>query len=171
MKYLLKRYNKPILIRLFGELLVRTTEAMLAIIFIVHVNKALNGNVIVTMLLFGLQPLADIVFTLIAGGVTDKYGRKKIMLLGLLLQAFAVSGFAFAESVAFFALLYVANGIGRSLYIPAQRAQIADLTKEEQQAEIFAVLHTTGAIGSVIGPLIGAFFILVTLSIYLFCKV
>ncbi len=91
MKYLLKRYNKPILIRLFGELLVRTTEAMLAIIFIVHVNKALNGNVIVTMLLFGLQPLADIVFTLIAGGVTDKYGRKKIMLIGLLLQAFAVS--------------------------------------------------------------------------------
>ncbi|MFE6138256.1 MDR family MFS transporter [Bacillus sp. NPDC057893] len=158
MNHLLKRYNRPILIRLFGELLVRTTEAMLAIIFIVHVNKALNGNVIVTMLLFGLQPLADIVFTLIAGGVTDKYGRKKIMLLGLVLQAFAVSGFVFAESVAFFALLYVVNGIGRSLYIPAQRAQIADLTKEEQQAEIFAVLQTMGAIGSVIGPLIGAFF-------------
>ncbi|KFN03133.1 MFS transporter [Bacillus clarus] len=158
MNHLIKRYNKPILIRLFGELLTRTTEAMLAIIFIVHVNKALNGNVIVTMLLFGLQPLADIVFTLIAGGVTDKYGRKKIMLLGLLLQAFAISGFIFAQSVTFFALLYVVNGIGRSLYIPAQRAQIADLTKQEQQAEIFAVLQTMGAIGSVIGPLISAFF-------------
>ncbi|MDM5239559.1 MFS transporter [Bacillus cereus] len=158
MNQLITRYNKPILIRFFGELLVRTTEAMLAIIFIVHVNKALNGNIIVTMLLFGLQPLSDIVFTLIAGGVTDKYGRKKIMLIGLLLQAFAVSGFVFAESVIFFALLYIVNGIGRSLYIPAQRAQIADLTKKDQQAEIFAVLQTMGAIGSVIGPLIGAFF-------------
>ncbi|PEB50302.1 MFS transporter [Bacillus pseudomycoides] len=158
MNHLIKRYSKPIWIRLLGELLTRTTEAMLAIIFIVHVNHVLKGNVFLTMLLFGLQPLSDIVFTLFAGGVTDRYGRKKIMLLGLFFQVIAISGFVFAESVIFFALLYVLNGIGRSLYIPAQRAQIADLTKQEKQAEIFAVLQTVGAIGSVIGPLIGTFF-------------
>ncbi|HFK1720003.1 MULTISPECIES: MDR family MFS transporter [Bacillus] len=158
MNYLLLRYNKPIFIRLCGELLTRTTESMLAIIMIIHVNEMLNGNIIITMIIFGLQPLSDIVFTLIAGGVTDKYGRKKIMLLGLLLQAVAIGSFIFAQSVFIFALLYVMNGIGRSLYIPAQRAQIADLTKQKQQAEIFALLQTMGAIGFVIGPLIGTFF-------------
>lgn len=155
---LILRYNKPIIIRLCGELLTRTTESMLAIIMIIYVNKMLNGNIIITMLIFGLQPLSDIVFTLIAGGVTDKYGRKKIMLLGLLLQSVAIGNFVFAQSVFIFALLYVINGIGRSLYIPAQRAQIADLTKQKQQAEIFAILHTMAAIGSVIGPIIGAIF-------------
>ncbi|HDR6216198.1 MULTISPECIES: MFS transporter [Bacillus cereus group] len=158
MNYLLLRYNKPIFIRLCGELLTRTTESMLALIMIIYVNKMLNGNVIITMLIFGLQPLSDILFTLIAGGITDKYGRKKIMLLGLLLQGVAIGSFVFAQSVFIFALLYVINGIGRSLYIPAQRAQIADLTKQEQQAEIFALLQTMGAIGSVVGPLIGASF-------------
>ncbi|WP_459502992.1 MDR family MFS transporter [Bacillus sp. C1] len=158
MNNLIKRYSKPIWIRLLGELLTRTTEAMLAIIFIIHVNKALEGNVVLTMLLFGLQPLSDIVFTIIAGGITDKYGRKKMMLLGLFVQAIAIGGFIFAASVTFFALLYVMNGIGRSLYIPAQRAQIADLTAQEQQAEIFAVLQTVGAIGAVIGPFIGVLF-------------
>ncbi|PFJ38996.1 MFS transporter [Bacillus thuringiensis] len=158
MNYLLLRYNKPIFIRLCGELLTRTTESMLALIMIIHVNEMLNGNIIITMIIFGLQPLSDIVFTLIAGGVTDKYGRKKIMLLGLLLQAVAIGSFVFAQSVFIFALLYVMNGIGRSLYIPAQRAQIADLTKQKQQAEIFALLQTMGAIGFVIGPLIGTFF-------------
>ncbi|MDE7554314.1 MDR family MFS transporter [Bacillus tropicus] len=123
-----------------------------------YVNKMLNGNIIITMLIFGLQPLSDIVFTLIAGGVTDKYGRKKIMLLGLLLQGVAIGSFVFAQSVFIFALLYVINGVGRSLYIPAQRAQIADLTKQKQQAEIFALLHTMAAIGSVIGPIIGTIF-------------
>ncbi|MEN1937883.1 MFS transporter [Paenibacillus sp. 102] len=157
MNHFIKRYSKPIWIRLLGELLTRTTEAMLAIIFIIHVNKALEGNVILTMFLFGLQPLSDIVFTIVAGGVTDKYGRKKIMLLGLFVQAIAIGGFIFATSVPFFALLYVLNGIGRSLYIPAQRAQIADLTKQEQQAEIFAVLQSVGAVGAVIGPFISAF--------------
>ncbi|MBG9578711.1 MFS transporter, partial [Bacillus thuringiensis] len=90
MKNLLLRYNKPIIIRLCGELLTRTTESMLALIMIIYVNKMLNGNIIITMLIFGLQPLSDIVFTLIAGGITDKYGRKKIMLLGLLLQSIAI---------------------------------------------------------------------------------
>lgn len=80
------------------------------------------------------------------------------MLLGLLLQGVAIGSFIFAQSVFIFALLYVINGIGRSLYIPAQRAQIADLTKQGQQAEIFALLHTMAAIGSVIGPLIGSIF-------------
>lgn len=78
LNYLLLRYNKPIFIRLCGELLTRTTESMLAIIMIIYVNKMLNGNVIITMLIFGLQPLSDILFTLIAGGITDKYGRKKL---------------------------------------------------------------------------------------------
>lgn len=160
MNHLLLRYNKPIIIRLCGELLTRTTESMLAIIMIIYVNKMLNGNIIITMLIFGLQPLSDIVFTIIAGGVTDKYGRKKIMLLGLLLQGIAIGCFVFAQSVFIFALLYVINGVGRSLYIPAQRAQIADLTKQKQQAEIFALLHTMAAIGSVIGPLIGTIFYL-----------
>ncbi|TXR60947.1 MFS transporter [Bacillus sp. AY18-3] len=158
MNNLILRYNKPIIIRLCGELLTRTTESMLALIMIIYVNKMLNGNIIITMLIFGLQPLSDIVFTLIAGGVTDKYGRKKIMLLGLLLQGVAIGSFVFAQSVFIFALLYIINGVGRSLYIPAQRAQIADLTKQKQQAEIFALLHTMAAIGSVIGPIIGTIF-------------
>lgn len=158
MNNLLLRYNKPLIIRLSGELLTRTTESMLALIMIIYVNKMLNGNIIITMLIFGLQPLSDIVFTLLAGGITDKYGRKKIMLLGLLLQGIAIGSFIFAQSVFIFALLYVMNGVGRSLYIPAQRAQIADLTKQKQQAEIFALLQTMAAIGSVIGPLIGSIF-------------
>ncbi|MEJ9279316.1 MFS transporter, partial [Bacillus thuringiensis] len=42
LNYLLLRYNKPIFIRLCGELLTRTTESMLAIIMIIYVNKMLN---------------------------------------------------------------------------------------------------------------------------------
>ena len=55
LNYLLLRYNKPIFIRLCGELLTRTTESMLALIMIIYVNKMLNGNVIITMLIFGLH--------------------------------------------------------------------------------------------------------------------
>ncbi|CAG9614559.1 Na(+), Li(+), K(+)/H(+) antiporter [Bacillus rhizoplanae] len=153
-----KRYSKPIWIRLLGELLTSTTGAMLALIFIIYVNKALNGNALFTMLLFGLQPLSEIVFTLFGGSITDRFGRKIIILIGLLLQACAMVGFIFAESVIPFALFYIINGLGRSLYIPAQRAQIADVTEKEKQAEVFALIQTVGAVGAIIGPVIGYLF-------------
>ena len=81
-----------------GELLTRTTESMLAIIMIIYVDKMLNGNIIITMLIFGLQPLSDIVFTLIAGELLINMDEK-IMLLGLLLQGIAIGSFVFAQSV------------------------------------------------------------------------
>ena len=71
---------------------------MLAIIMIIYVDKMLNGNIIITMLIFGLQPLSDIVFTLIAGELLINMDEK-IMLLGLLLQGIAIGSFVFAQSV------------------------------------------------------------------------
>lgn len=153
-----KRYSKPIWIRLFGELLTSITGAMLALIFIIYVNKALNGNALFTMLLFGLQPLSEILFTLFGGSITDRYGRKRIILTGLLLQAFAMTGFIFTKSVILFAFFYIMNGLGRSLYIPAQRAQIADVTEKEKQAEVFALIQTVGAVGAIVGPALGYLF-------------
>ncbi|MGG2092001.1 MFS transporter [Bacillus sp. S13(2024)] len=158
MMVLTKRYSKPIWIRLVGELLTSITGAMLALIFIIYVNKALNGNALFTMLLFGLQPLSEILFTLFSGSITDRFGRKGIILIGLLLQACAMTGFIFAETVIPFALFYIMNGLGRSLYIPAQRAQIADVTEKEKQAEVFALIQTVGAVGAIIGPAIGYLF-------------
>ena len=68
------------------------------------------------------------------------------------------------QSVVSFSLnpFYICIVIRHKWYWPfliysAQRAQIADLTKQGQQAEIFALLQTMGAIGTVIA-LIGAVF-------------
>ncbi len=69
-----------------------------------------------------------------------------------------MTGFIFAESVILFALFYIMNGLGRSLYIPAQRAQIADVTEKEKQAEVFALIQTVGAVGAIVGPSLGYLF-------------
>ncbi len=149
------RYNRVIWIRFAGELLTGTTTAMLAPFLIIYLYQELDGAVLLPMLIVGLQPLADIVLTMIGGGITDRLGRKVIIMLGLFLQAVSISGFIFADSVWMFAVLYVVNGMGRSLYIPAQRAQIADSTADNMRSEVFAVLNTISSVGLAIGPLLG----------------
>ena len=80
MKYikpLKNRYSLPVLVRFIGEFLTGITGGMLAPFLIIYVNNQMHGNVLLSMLIVGLQPLTEILFTIIAGGITDRYGRKK----------------------------------------------------------------------------------------------
>jgi MFS family permease len=150
-----KRYSTPVLIQFCGVLLTSTTGAMLAPFLIIYLHDQLGGNLILPLIIVGLQPLTEIVLTLVGGGLTDRLGRKSIILTGLLLQASAMLGFVFAESVWLLAFMYILNGAGRTFYIPAQRAQIVDSTEEEKVSEVFAVISTLSSLGMTVGPLLG----------------
>nr|WP_240628556.1 MFS transporter [Bacillus salacetis] len=154
---LLNRYPGLVWIRIFGEMLTSVTGAMLAPFLIIYLYDKLDGNVLLPMVIVGLQPLSEIIITFLGGGLTDRMGRKKIIVAGLLLQAGAMAGFIFAKSVWLFSLLYILNGAGRSIYIPAQRAQIADSVEAGIRPEVFALINTVGAAGMALGPVIGYF--------------
>lgn len=154
-QHILKRYSITIWIRLYGELLTSVTGGMLAPFLILYLHAKLHGSVLLPMMVVGLQPLSDLIFTFSFGGITDKIGRRKAILIALILQSSAMTGFMFAGSVATFSALYMLNGIGRSLYIPAMRAQIADSTDSKKRAEVFSLINTISAIGATLGPLLG----------------
>ena len=149
--YFKRRYAGPILVRLFGEFLTGVTGGMLAPFLIIYISHKMGGNVLTPMIIVGFQPLTEILFTIFAGGMTDRFGRKSIIVIALLSQSLTMAGLAVADTVWMFIGLYILNGICRSLYIPAARAQIADMTEKEKLSEVFAVISTIGSIGFTIG--------------------
>lgn len=149
------RYSLPVQVRLFGEFLTGMTGGMLAPFLIIYIDDQLGGNVLLSMVIVGLQPLTEMLFTIIAGGFTDRFGRKKIIIVALISQSLTMVGFSLAHSVWMFSGLYILNGICRSLYIPAARAQIAETTEDKRLSEVFAVLSTVGSIGFTFGPTLG----------------
>ncbi len=149
------RYHTTIQICLVGQLLTCLTGSMLAPFLLLYLHEKLGGSILLPMIIVGLQPLTEIVITMLGGGITDRIGRKPVILSALMMQIAAMAGFMFAESVWAFALLYIINGAGRSLYLPAQRAQIADLVAEKERGEVFSLLSTIGYLGEIIGPLLG----------------
>lgn len=149
------RYPTTVWVRLFGELVTELSLSMIAPFLVLYLNEQMGSSVPLTMLVIGLQPASEIALTLAAGGVTDRYGRKSVMLVALGLQALAMLGMAFAHSLAAFAILYMVNGAGRSLFIPAARALLADTVPHRLQSEAFALLNTASYIGAAAGPLVG----------------
>lgn len=152
---ILSYYEVAIWIRFFGSAITSITNFMLRPFLILYLYDRLEGTVIVPLLIVGLQPLASIAVSLIGGGISDRFGRKPVMVASLLVQAMTMTGFIFADSVWAFAILSFLNGFGVPLFVPAANAQIADIVPPDKRAEVFALLHTAFNVGPAIGPLLG----------------
>lgn len=169
---MISKYDTAIWVRVVGTILTSLAGFMMRPYLVFYLYDKLDGSVFLSMLIVGLQPLCGIFVNLYAGSLSDKYGRKPMMLAALIIQAFAIGGYIFASHVWEFALISIINGIGHAMYGPAANAQISDVVPEHKRAEVFALLHTALNMGSAFGPLLGL--LLFTLNpsiIFLTCSV
>lgn len=152
---LIARYDTAIWIRVIGTILTTFAGFMLRPFLAIYLYDKLDGNLILAAVVVGLQPLTGIISGLYSGGLADRYGRKPLMIVALIIESVSMLGFIWAESLYSFAFLTVLNGIGASLFWPAASAQVTDVVPEQKRSEVFALLHTALNIGAAAGPLIG----------------
>jgi multidrug resistance protein len=98
--------------------------------------------------------LSQLIFTPMMGALSDRIGRRPIILLGLLVNAiaFIVTGIAGALWVLFIGRAI--NGFGSSS-MGAANAYIADVTTPENRSKGMGMLGAAYGLGFVIGPAIG----------------
>ncbi|MCY7743870.1 MFS transporter, partial [Bacillus licheniformis] len=86
-------------------------------------------------LLIAASGITQLLFSPVAGEMTDKYGRRKMIILGI--GAFAVSQLLFALASQMW-LLFVSRllgGAGAAFLVPAMFAYIADITSEKDRSK------------------------------------
>lgn len=101
---------------------------------------------------------AQLVFSPIAGKWTDQYGRKKMIVLGLIGLTVSMFIFYAFDSIWWLYASRVVGGIGSALLVPAIFAYIADITTIEQRAKGNSFISAAMSLGIVIGPGVGGFF-------------
>jgi MFS family permease len=107
------------------------------------------------MLVVSLSPFMGMLVGLFAGKLSDKVGRKPVMLASLLIQCASMLAFMAATSVWHYALISVFSGVGHALFYPAANAQVSDVVSEDKRPEVFALFHTALNLGAAAGPLLG----------------
>ncbi|KQX45449.1 MDR family MFS transporter [Paenibacillus sp. Root444D2] len=152
---LISKYDTAIWVRVVGTILTSLAGFMMRPYLVFYLYDKLDGSIFLSMLIVGLQPLCGIFVNLYAGSLSDRYGRKPMILSALIIQAFAIGGYMFASHVWEFAVISIINGIGHAMFGPAANAQITDVVPQEKRAEVFALLHTALNMGSAFGPLLG----------------
>ncbi|GIP45422.1 tetracycline resistance MFS efflux pump [Paenibacillus sp. J45TS6] len=108
-------------------------------------------------LLVAAFSFTQLIFSPLAGRLSDNWGRKKIIIIGMVI--FAVSELIFGlSSTAFF--LFAARmlgGIGAALIMPAVMAYTADVTSGEERGKGMGLINAAITTGFIIGPGIGGF--------------
>jgi MFS family permease len=106
-------------------------------------------------MLFGLMAIANTVGSTLGGALTDRLGRKGMMILGLVISGLSslTMGLAGTFELFFGVLLFV--GLFASIGFPAQQAMVADLLPEEKRAGGFGVFRVVANMAWILGPVIG----------------
>jgi MFS family permease len=94
---------------------------------------------------------------MIGGALTDKFGRKNLILFGLVFSAISTLSLGMVNEFSVLIPLAVVIGLLSNIAGPAQQAMVADLLPENKRQEGFGILRVVGNMAWIIGPTIGGF--------------
>jgi multidrug resistance protein len=111
-------------------------------------------------LLTASYALAQFVFAPIWGRVSDRVGRRPVILLALVGTVAASLTMGLADALWLLFLARVVDGISGASYAAAQ-AYIADVTTPEERAHGMGMIGAAFGLGFILGPALGALFALI----------
>ena len=92
---------------------------------------------------------------LVAGKLTDTYGRRMPILVGLSIASLATASIGWVENIPLFIVLSIVAGMGTGLMGPAQQASIADVVGQGRNGgKVLATFQMATDFGSIIGPIL-----------------
>ena len=106
--------------------------------------------------LVGVFALLQFIGSPILGSLSDRFGRRKVILLSLAGSSIDYVIMALAPSLAWLFLARCISGFTAGVMATAN-AYVADVTPPEKRAQSFGLLGAAFGLGFVIGPLLGGF--------------
>jgi MFS family permease len=91
---------------------------------------------------------------LVTGAASDRYGRKPLIVAGMLLQAAALAGFALADTFDWWATAAIVLGAGTALVYPTLLATIGDVAHPAWRARSVGVYRLWRDGGFAVGALL-----------------
>ncbi len=123
--------------------------------FSLYITEKFDVGMAQAGIILGFFSFFGMIGSMIGGALTDKLGRRSLIIFGLVFSALTTLSLGLANEFWMLYPLAVLTGLLSDIAHPAHQAMIADILPEKQRAEGFGILRVVANISWIIGPTIG----------------
>src|SRR5919108_114047 len=128
--------------------------------FALYITQKFGVGMTEAGVLLGMSSLFGLVGSMVGGALTDRFGRRQLILFGLVFSALSSLLFGFTSNVRMLYFLVVVVGLLSRVSAPAHDAMMADILPEAKRQEGFGitrvVFNFSWIMGTALGGLIAA---------------
>ncbi|MBN1177996.1 MAG: MFS transporter [Anaerolineae bacterium] len=150
-----REYPSQFWVLILGVFIDRLGGAMVFPFFTLYVTRKFGVGMTEVGLLFAMFSLTGIVGSMFGGALSDRLGRKGMVIFGLVVSALTSLLMGVMPTFWLFIGVTVFVGVFANVGGPAQQAMVADLVPEDKRAEAFGILRVVANLSVTIGPMIG----------------
>jgi MFS family permease len=123
----------------------------------IYVSEKLSLSLSTASSLITINAVFGLFASFIAGAVSDKLGRKGVMVISLIVNGISYLFMSRAHSYIGFALIMVFMGASNPLYQVGSDAMLADMIVPDKRVRAYAIIRMMNNAGIAIGPALGGF--------------
>lgn len=138
-----------------GTFIDRLGGAMMFPFFAIYITEKFNVGMVVVGTVFAIFSSSSLLGSMVSGALTDNFGRKSMIIFGLVASALSSLIIPFIDRINVFFVTSFFVGLFESVGGPARQAMIADLLPGDKRAEGYAIHRVTFNLSAAIGPAIG----------------
>jgi len=120
-------------------------------------EKAFNVGPFLIAAAMGAYPIAQFFSGPILGALSDRFGRRPLLIFSLAGTVLAFLGFAYAQNILILFLARFIDGVSGG-NVSISQAYMADITSKEERTEGMGIISGAISLGFVVGPVIGGLF-------------
>ena len=107
--------------------------------------------------IIALMSFAQFIFSPVAGNLSDRHGRKNLIIFGLVVNGLSQIGMGLSTELWMLYLCRFFTGVGSAFIIPPVMAYVADITTKGERGKAMGWIGAAISLGFMIGPGIGGF--------------
>ena len=156
-KTLYNQYPRQYWLMITGIVISTAGGSMIWPFLLIYVSGKLHLPLSTVALLISINAGTGLFASFLAGTLTDKIGRKAVMVFSLAMNGIAYFFLMRAETYPQFVVLMILIGLSNPLYQVGADAMLADMIPSEQRTDAYAINRIANNAAFALGPAVGGF--------------
>lgn len=148
-------YGRNILILSIIFLMSSFAVDLITPIWPVYIRSSLGASMTELGFVFSASNAVAAATQILSGFLSDKYGRKRLHIMGTLLAVFSPLMYALASNWLDLVPWVMLSGFAMGLYLPIRWVIVADVSSTETMASAYSWMNISWLVGSTVAPFVG----------------